>query len=163
MATASRLDAPTPVRHESLVARLVRLIALELERGWAETRSLVVRVAVAVAVALPATVALLASIIVIVAGALAPLFGSPWQHLVIAGGFVALLALAALAWSAWRLTHIAWPQQTLASMQETWRWLVARLRSRSEEHTSELQSRPHLVCRLLLEKKNEVTHMTVSL
>src|SRR3989442_2818748 len=27
---------------------------------------------------------------------------------------------------------------------------------RSEEHTSELQSRPHLVCRLLLEKK---THL----
>src|SRR3989442_6300020 len=27
-------------------------------------------------------------------------------------------------------------------------------RARSEEHTSELQSRPHLVCRLLLEKKN---------
>src|SRR6266498_5581742 len=26
--------------------------------------------------------------------------------------------------------------------------------ARSEEHTSELQSRPHLVCRLLLEKKN---------
>src|SRR3989442_7320216 len=26
-------------------------------------------------------------------------------------------------------------------------------RARSEEHTSELQSRPHLVCRLLLEKK----------
>src|SRR3989442_9354481 len=26
-------------------------------------------------------------------------------------------------------------------------------RNRSEEHTSELQSRPHLVCRLLLEKK----------
>src|SRR3989442_11057826 len=29
-----------------------------------------------------------------------------------------------------------------------------RFRFRSEEHTSELQSRPHLVCRLLLEKKN---------
>src|SRR5690554_7690648 len=29
------------------------------------------------------------------------------------------------------------------------------LTPRSEEHTSELQSRPHLVCRLLLEKKNE--------
>src|SRR3989442_4832125 len=28
--------------------------------------------------------------------------------------------------------------------------------SRSEEHTSELQSRPHLVCRLLLEKKNHL-------
>src|SRR5690554_7000679 len=29
------------------------------------------------------------------------------------------------------------------------------LSSRSEEHTSELQSRPHLVCRLLLEKKKK--------
>src|SRR3989442_11690094 len=28
-------------------------------------------------------------------------------------------------------------------------------RERSEEHTSELQSRPHLVCRLLLEKKKK--------
>src|SRR3989442_9963029 len=27
---------------------------------------------------------------------------------------------------------------------------------RSEEHTSELQSRPHLVCRLLLEKKKNL-------
>src|SRR5690554_7047719 len=31
--------------------------------------------------------------------------------------------------------------------------VVDRLQERSEEHTSELQSRPHLVCRLLLEKK----------
>src|SRR5690625_6416796 len=30
-------------------------------------------------------------------------------------------------------------------------------RRRSEEHTSELQSRGHLVCRLLLEKKNKTT------
>src|SRR2546429_1504902 len=29
-------------------------------------------------------------------------------------------------------------------------------RPRSEEHTSELQSRLHLVCRLLLEKKNQL-------
>src|SRR5690554_7103308 len=29
------------------------------------------------------------------------------------------------------------------------------LNIRSEEHTSELQSRPHLVCRLLLEKKKK--------
>src|SRR3712207_8792030 len=29
------------------------------------------------------------------------------------------------------------------------------LRGRSEEHTSELQSRQYLVCRLLLEKKNQ--------
>src|SRR5690554_7056507 len=30
-----------------------------------------------------------------------------------------------------------------------------KLCKRSEEHTSELQSRPHLVCRLLLEKKKK--------
>src|SRR5690554_7769794 len=30
--------------------------------------------------------------------------------------------------------------------------------ARSEEHTSELQSRPHLVCRLLLEKKKKKTN-----
>src|SRR5690554_7391749 len=30
-----------------------------------------------------------------------------------------------------------------------------RAPARSEEHTSELQSRPHLVCRLLLEKKKK--------
>src|SRR5687768_17977692 len=38
-----------------------------------------------------------------------------------------------------------------------------RVSSRSEEHTSELQSRLHLVCRLLLEKKkkndNNYTHI----
>src|SRR3989442_10660101 len=33
---------------------------------------------------------------------------------------------------------------------------------RSEEHTSELQSRPHLVCRLLLEKKNIFRHRSYS-
>src|SRR5439155_22740532 len=32
---------------------------------------------------------------------------------------------------------------------------AAAPRSRSEEHTPELQSRGHLVCRLLLEKKNK--------
>src|SRR5436305_4824409 len=33
--------------------------------------------------------------------------------------------------------------------------------SRSEEHTSELQSRPHLVCRLLLEKKKKTKEQTI--
>src|SRR5690554_7298466 len=36
------------------------------------------------------------------------------------------------------------------------------LLARSEEHTSELQSRPHLVCRLLLEKKKNTIN-TISL
>src|SRR3712207_7736956 len=31
---------------------------------------------------------------------------------------------------------------------------------RSEEHTSELQSRQYLVCRLLLEKKKKISHYT---
>src|SRR5258708_18288666 len=35
----------------------------------------------------------------------------------------------------------------------------SRPSSRSEEHTSELQSPDHLVCRLLLEKKNENTNI----
>src|SRR5206468_11079804 len=39
---------------------------------------------------------------------------------------------------------------------EGWRWrLGIQKRKRSEEHTSELQSRSDLVCRLLLEKKKK--------
>src|SRR3712207_8377000 len=34
---------------------------------------------------------------------------------------------------------------------------------RSEEHTSELQSRQYLVCRLLVEKKNQVDQITPTL
>src|SRR2546429_3818822 len=37
-------------------------------------------------------------------------------------------------------------------------WSPGSKPSRSEEHTSELQSRLHLVCRLLLEKKKFITH-----
>src|SRR5205814_6728515 len=36
-------------------------------------------------------------------------------------------------------------------------WPIACCRARSEEHTSELQSLRHLVCRLLLEKKKKMT------
>src|SRR3712207_7298701 len=35
----------------------------------------------------------------------------------------------------------------------------SRKRLRSEEHTSELQSRQYLVCRLLLEKKKNITEL----
>src|SRR3712207_7736130 len=41
-------------------------------------------------------------------------------------------------------------------LQEPTRGAVRLLDIRSEEHTSELQSRQYLVCRLLLEKKNHV-------
>src|SRR3712207_8189236 len=37
----------------------------------------------------------------------------------------------------------------------TWELLKEVVGPRSEEHTSELQSRQYLVCRLLLEKKNK--------
>src|SRR2546422_5943271 len=37
-------------------------------------------------------------------------------------------------------------------------WASLRREERSEEHTSELQSRLHLVCRLLLEKKKKKTY-----
>src|SRR5207253_7998566 len=40
-------------------------------------------------------------------------------------------------------------------MREAIKILNQALRDRSEEHTSELQSRGHLVCRLLLEKKKK--------
>mgnify|MGYP000194346631 CR=1 FL=1 len=36
------------------------------------------------------------------------------------------------------------------------------VRVRSEEHTSELQSRSDLVCRLLLEKKKQTVHQTAT-
>src|SRR5687768_18005633 len=39
-------------------------------------------------------------------------------------------------------------------------FVTAAFAARSEEHTSELQSRLHLVCRLLLEKKNNTTRHT---
>src|SRR5205809_3073801 len=41
--------------------------------------------------------------------------------------------------------------------RSSWVSLAFDIRKRSEEHTSELQSRLHLVCRLLLEKKKNKT------
>src|SRR5258707_11913508 len=42
-------------------------------------------------------------------------------------------------------------------VQAAWSLVLARNTGRSEEHTSELQSRQYLVCRLLLEKKKKIT------
>src|SRR3712207_8815904 len=42
-------------------------------------------------------------------------------------------------------------------------FILGGLAGRSEEHTSELQSRQYLVCRLLLEKKNITFHSTDSI
>src|SRR2546429_4099631 len=47
------------------------------------------------------------------------------------------------------------PDEATSSAQLQYRKVAA---NRSEEHTSELQSRLHLVCRLLLEKKKKKHH-----
>src|SRR5207302_10597790 len=60
-----------------------------------------------------------------------------------------------------RLADELWGERLPATATKTVQVYVSRLRSelgderiqRSEEHTSELQSRENLVCRLLLEKK----------
>jgi hypothetical protein len=118
------------VNHDGVLASLGRLAQLELELGVAETRQLLIGAAVAVGLAVAGAIALIAAIVVLVAAAFAPLFHSPWQHLLIAGGGVFLLAAAAIAWSVWRLKSLQWPTLTLASLEENWRWLEAQLRSR---------------------------------
>jgi putative superfamily III holin-X len=131
MAIVHRLPVRTDRDHdESILSRLVGLAKLELELGLAETRDVLVSAAIAVAVAVPALILLLAALVTLVAAAFAPLFGAAWEHLVIAGGGIALLSGAAVAWSAWRLTHLSWPKETVTSFQENWRWLGAQLRSR---------------------------------
>src|SRR3712207_8270844 len=49
-------------------------------------------------------------------------------------------------------SHVAWGQAVLDSLAQS---------PRSEEHTSELQSRQYLVCRLLLEKKKRNPYTTI--
>src|SRR3712207_7903072 len=51
----------------------------------------------------------------------------------------------------WRARYAALDAEIRASLEALWTTDGADLRS--EEHTSELQSRQYLVCRLLLEKK----------
>lgn len=130
MATVRRLHAPEAPEHDGVLDRLVRLVKLELELGLTETREVVRSLVLAVAVAIPAAIALIASIPVLLAGALAPLFGAPWPHLVISGGGILLLSLAAIGWSVMRVKRLRWPPETKASIQETWRWLEAQLKSR---------------------------------
>src|SRR2546429_6767366 len=51
------------------------------------------------------------------------------------------------------------PDATVPAGLDEYEALIAAATPRSEEHTSELQSRLHLVCRLLLEKKiNDQSH-----
>src|SRR2546429_3184128 len=67
-----------------------------------------------------------------------------------------------------------WPSKRVifGGASASWIWIMMANRiflrlqavfTRSEEHTSELQSRLHLVCRLLLEKKNNITYANLEL
>src|SRR2546429_826478 len=51
--------------------------------------------------------------------------------------------------------------ESVPETAEVTRVLEQFISERSEEHTSELQSRLHLVCRLLLEKKNNKRHCLI--
>src|SRR5947207_9758907 len=61
----------------------------------------------------------------------------------------------------------SWPLSLSTSTKETLAaaafsaWTTSRRPTRSEEHTSELQSHSDLVCRLLLEKKKHKTNRRV--
>src|SRR2546429_1593353 len=69
-----------------------------------------------------------------------------WTHRVFA-----LVLVAVAGWAALKASRIA-ALRPLAAL--------TGILLRSEEHTSELQSRLHLVCRLLLEKKNQYARQT---
>src|SRR3712207_7683117 len=53
--------------------------------------------------------------------------------------------------------------QTIARLRGRGAWNHLAEDTRSEEHTSELQSRQYLVCRLLLEKKKKKTRSSLKL
>src|SRR5262245_63822317 len=71
------------------------------------------------------------------------LFRSPSSHTVIAGGGLAGLSCAQSLGEGFTLLEA---EERVGGLART---------ERSEEHTSELQSLRHLVCRLLLEKKKK--------
>src|SRR5690606_41892425 len=54
-----------------------------------------------------------------------------------------------------------WPQDSHSDANALGDAWMDAANARSEEHTSELQSRENLVCRLLLEKKNEDTKVDI--
>src|SRR5256885_5995142 len=63
---------------------------------------------------------------------------------------VVLLHLTPIPWSPCRVGTISYPRAVSLTLH------------RSEEHTSELQSPCNLVCRLLLEKKNDMCSSLIS-
>src|SRR5690606_40735338 len=74
--------------------------------------------------------------------------------MLIAGILPGLLTTAVFLTGIWLLT-LRRPELGRTTAKASWAERLVSLKGRSEEHTSELQSRENLVCRLLLEKKNK--------
>src|SRR3712207_7344722 len=68
---------------------------------------------------------------------------------------VLLSSLEGAAVTSVKIEGVAHEFTTLPGVREDVTDIILNLRGRSEEHTSELQSRQYLVCRLLLEKKKK--------
>src|SRR5258708_13008872 len=74
--------------------------------------------------------------------------------------YTTLFRSAGSLWASASLTHLMLASMALYFASTRTASALALSPSRSEEHTSELQSPDHLVCRLLLEKKKKQTHKT---
>src|SRR5687768_12870460 len=75
-------------------------------------------------------------------------------------GFLGAIATSTLRRFTYDSLRLSMPRHSEAIGVDWEQWW--KNRTRSEEHTSELQSRLHLVCRLLLEKKKRVTQINFS-
>src|SRR3712207_7535859 len=76
--------------------------------------------------------------------------------------FRSQVVLRRLSFFTMALTHATFPGVVAAAIVGV-HIFAGGLAGRSEEHTSELQSRQYLVCRLLLEKKKKYELQTVRL
>ena len=129
-ANVFRLPVPRFVPRAATVTEgFGKLARLEVELAVAEGKQTAVGLGVTAVLAILSVIILVTGVTVLVAAALAPVWGADWRPLVIAGGGGALLATVALAWCYYRVTRVGVLPDTVASLKETWRWAERRLRS----------------------------------
>src|SRR5690625_1468638 len=88
--------------------------------------------------------------------------GAGLAHQLTLVGLLTMMAASAQVWMLGRQSYLgtALPPAMRARGMTMFGGVIRIGQVRSEEHTSELQSRGHLVCRLLLEKKTTPPHAT---